>query len=42
VFFQGDCDDGCLNLAKLLGWEEDLDDLILKNNRRLDDERKNK
>lgn len=27
-FFQGDCDDGCLQLATALGWKEDLEKLI--------------
>lgn len=28
--FQGNCDDGCLKLAELLGWEKDLKNLIKK------------
>jgi hypothetical protein len=28
VFVGGDCDAGCLELAALLGWEEDLQKLI--------------
>jgi hypothetical protein len=28
VFLQGDCDDGCLTIAKLLNWEEDLERLM--------------
>ncbi len=28
VFYQGDVDDGCLKLAELLGWKNDLDLLI--------------
>lgn len=28
VFFKGDCDEGCAELAKLLGWEDDLNKLV--------------
>ena len=42
MFYKGDCDDGCLNLAKILGWEDDLNDLIRNSNHRIDEERKNK
>ncbi|KAJ1917965.1 hypothetical protein H4219_002906 [Mycoemilia scoparia] len=28
AFYKGDCDTGCLKLAKLLGWEDDLQQLI--------------
>ena len=28
VFYQGDCDEGCSELAELMGWEQDLNDLI--------------
>ncbi len=28
VFYQGDCDQGCLELAELIGWKEDLEKLM--------------
>lgn len=31
VFFQGDCDSGCLKLVKLLGWDDELDKLLSQN-----------
>lgn len=31
VFLQDDCDNGCKKLAKLLGWESELHDLVIKN-----------
>ena len=42
VFFKGDCDEGCLNLVRLLEWEDELNELMSQNNRRIDEERKNK
>ena len=30
VFHQGDCDSGCQMLADLLGWGDDLRDLVEK------------
>ena len=39
VFLQGDCDEGCMRLAALLGWESELRRLIDESNRRIDAER---
>ncbi len=33
VFYQGDCDQGCSELAQLMGWEEDLEKLISEGER---------
>ena len=33
VFYQGDVDDGCLKLAELLGWKEDLEKLLEEENK---------
>lgn len=43
VFFKGDCDEGCRSLARLLGWEQELDEMISETNQRIEVEReKNK
>ena len=39
VFLQGDCDQGCRELCRLLGWEEDLDRLIQESNHKIDTQR---
>jgi NAD-dependent deacetylase sirtuin 2 len=36
VFYQGDCDQGCLELCKLLGWENELLELIKHGNQMID------
>ena len=36
VFLQGDCDEGCRELSRLLGWEKDLDNLINEGNQKID------
>ena len=36
VFWAGSCDDGCMELAALLGWDQELKDLIDKEHRVLD------
>lgn len=41
VFYQGDCDQGCLNLARLLGWEEDLLEMIKVNNQNIEKNKNN-
>lgn len=41
VFLQSDCDEGCMRLAGLLGWEIELQELINESNRRLDAQRAN-
>lgn len=28
VFFQGDCDEGCLRLAELLKWDTELKEMV--------------
>jgi len=38
VFWAGSCDDGCMELARMLGWDEELRDLIASEHRRLDAE----
>ncbi|XP_058385252.1 NAD-dependent protein deacetylase sirtuin-2 isoform X2 [Diceros bicornis minor] len=38
VAWLGDCDQGCLALADLLGWKEELEDLIRKEHARIDAE----
>ena len=35
-FLQGDCDDNCLHLAKRLGWEQELLDMMRQRNEHLD------
>lgn len=35
VFYAGTCDDGVTQLAKLLGWEKELDALYTKGNKKL-------
>lgn len=32
VFYQIDCDQGCLELSKLLGWDQELNNLIKPGN----------
>ncbi|XP_040322707.1 NAD-dependent protein deacetylase sirtuin-2-like [Herpailurus yagouaroundi] len=36
VAWLGDCDRGCLALADLLGWKEELEDLVRKEHARID------
>ena len=36
VFLQGDCDQGCIELTRLLGWEEELYNLIYEGNYKID------
>jgi NAD+-dependent protein deacetylase sirtuin 2 len=40
VWFEGDCDEGCLQLAKLIGWEDDLTVLINNSNNINNDDNK--
>lgn len=41
VFLQGDCDEGCMRLARMLGWEDELKSLIENGNRNIDASRSN-
>lgn len=41
VFLQSDCDEGCMQLARLLGWEDELRALIDETNRSIDAKRAN-
>ena len=41
VFLQGDCDEGCRELSRLLGWENYLDNLINEGNQKINSIRKN-
>lgn len=41
VFLQGDCDEGCMQLATLLGWDAELRQLIETTNRSIDHTRSN-
>ena len=36
VFYQIDCDQGCLELVRLLGWEDDLNKSIIEGNKNID------
>ena len=36
VFFQGDCDQGCLELARLLGWDKELKEMIAQGNQAIE------
>lgn len=36
VFYKGDCDQGCLELATVLGWEQELLEMIERTNREID------
>lgn len=36
VFCQNDCDEGCLELARLMGWEHELINLVRKGNQLID------
>jgi len=38
VFWAGSCDDGCMDLARLLGWDEELKELIVAEHYKLDNE----
>ena len=38
VFWAGSCDDGCMDLARLLGWDEELKELIVAEHDKLDNE----
>ena len=40
VFYKGDCDEGCMELCKLLGWEKELNDLIETGNAKIDSQKK--
>ncbi len=40
VFYKGDCDDGCMELCKILGWDKDLINLIEKGNQAIDANKK--
>ena len=39
VFYQGDCDEGCMELCRLLGWDEELRTLIRQGNAQIDTQR---
>lgn len=32
IYFQTDCDDGCLKIAEMLGWKSELEKLFDENN----------
>ncbi|XP_077862093.1 NAD-dependent protein deacetylase sirtuin-2-like [Saccoglossus kowalevskii] len=42
VAFEGTCDDGCVRLAELLGWKDELLNLVETEHARIDAEKKKK
>lgn len=42
VWYQGDCDEGCMELCQLLGWDKELRALVKEGNTRIDAQRMNK
>lgn len=40
VFYKGDCDEGCLKLARLMGWEDELIRMVEETNKSIDQNRK--
>lgn len=41
VFYQGDCDEGCMELVYEMGWDHDLKEMIMQKNREIEIMRKN-
>ena len=39
VFYRGDCDEGCMELCKILGWDEELVKLIESGNEAINTQR---
>ncbi len=42
VFYRGDCDEGCMELCRLLGWDEELAGLVKRGNEAVDALQRNK
>jgi NAD+-dependent protein deacetylase sirtuin 2 len=42
VHFKGNCDDGCLRLAELLGWKQELIEMFKKDHERIESEKENR
>lgn len=40
IFLKSDCDEGCMELCRLMGWEEELTNLIKLGNEKVDNDRK--